>query len=262
MNESESSKGASRPSQVQSVARALTIVEMLGSTRFPGGVSLAQVAQELGVSKSTAHALLQTLKQFGFVTRVLPGPRYLLGMALMRLGEQVKRRMPITEAAQPHLESLAAATGCTARLVVADNGYPLYVSRVEGEGAVQFTAQVGRRERPHSTGVGKIILASMSDEDVMALMRRRGMERITPHTITDPESLLRELEHIREVGYALDRGEEAEGIMCVAAGLTDPSGHCVGAISISGLSIRMNEDRIEELSGLVRDHARRLSDDL
>lgn len=259
MTESSPAERLLRPARVQSVGRALRIIDLLGEPQHQSGLGLAQIAQFLDLSKSATHALLDTLKQYGFVTRVQPGPRFLLGMSLMRLGEQVRRQMPLTDAAHPYLRSLATETGWTARLVVADHGFPLYVSRVEGVGAVQFSARIGRRERPHSTGVGKAILASLSDEDALAVVRLEGMERRTPHTITNPDDLITELDQIRADGYAVDREEDTEGILCVAASVRDASGHCVGAISTSGLVTVLTPDRIDGLGATVRDHADRLS---
>ncbi|MGC2942702.1 IclR family transcriptional regulator [Brevibacterium sp. FAM 24638] len=258
MNEQSNSSSTTRTGQVQSVGRALAIVDLLGDAKNTAGMSLIQIAEELGVSKSTAHALLKTLKHYGFVTRIEPGPRFLLGMSLMRLGEQVQRRMPITDAAQPILQSLSNETGCTARLVVADHGYPLYVARVEGIGSVQFTAQIGRRERPHSTGVGKIILAAMDEVDALEFASGHGLERMTPNTITDAEALSAELAWTREHGYAVDRGEDVEGLICVAVGLYDPAKRCIGAISVSDLELRMSSERIDRIANLVKDHATRL----
>lgn len=259
MNEQLDGKLLQRPGQVQSVARALTILNMLGNPQNSGGLGLTQIAQDLGVSKSTAHALLQTLKQYGYVTRVDPGPRFLLGMSLMRLGERVHQRMPLTDAAQPFLQSLARITGCTARLVVPDHGLPLFVSRVEGGGNIQFAAQIGKRERPHTTGVGKVLLSAMENDEARAFIAKHGLEATTPNTITDPDELLAELGRIREQGFAVDREEDSPGIICVASGVTDPAGHCIGAISVSDLAISMSPDRVEKIAEIVKDHARRLS---
>ncbi|WP_449278347.1 IclR family transcriptional regulator [Leucobacter sp. GX24907] len=259
MNELLGDKPVQRAGQVQSVARALSILNMLGDPQHSSGLGLTQIAQELGVSKSTAHALLQTLKQYGFVTRIEPGPRFLLGMSLMRLGEKARKRMPIIDAAQPVLQSLASATRTTSRLAVVDHGYPLYVSFVEQPGNIQFTAQIGKRERPHTTGVGKVILASMSDDEALAHVLKSGLDPITPHTITDPDELVAELHRIRDRGFAVDQEEESIGIKCVAAGFSDPAGHCIGAISVSGLAVHMTPERIEEVAVIVKDHAERLS---
>lgn len=259
MNELTDDRPTQRNGQVQSVARALSILNTLGDPQNSSGLGLTQIAQGLGVSKSTAHALLQTLKQHGFVTRIEPGPRFLLGMSLMRLGEIVHQRMPLTEAAQPFLQSLAQRTGCTARLVVPDHGLPLFVSRVEGVGNIQFTAQIGKRERPHTTGVGKVILAAMSDDEALGILQKHGLEEATPNTITDPQEFLAELSRIRDQGYAVDNEEDSAGIICVASGVTDPSGHCIGAISVSNLAVKMPPERVAQMAEIVKDHAERLS---
>jgi IclR family acetate operon transcriptional repressor len=245
---------------VQSVTRALTVVEYLAAPENSGGLALGDIASKLGVSKSAAHALLATLRDAGYVSKVEPGPRYLLGMSLMRLGERVRERMPLADLAHPVLQSLAQQTGLTARLVLADQGQPLYVSRVEGAGSIRFAAQIGKREYPHSTGVGKAILATMDPSAAVQIAQARGMVPRTRHTITDPETLLEDLRLIRTRGYAIDQEEEAEGIVCVAASIHDAASRCLGAISVSGLKVSLDKARVSELGATVKDHAARLSE--
>lgn len=251
--------GSKEPVRVQSVVRALSIVEQLAAPENSGGLGLGEISRHLGVSKSTAHALLATLREQGYVSKVEPGPRYLLGMTLMRLGEQVRERMPLADVAQPVLQSLASQTNLTARLVLADHGRPLYVSRVEAGGAVRFSAQIGQHEFPHSTGVGKAILATMNPQDALHIARTHGLMQRTANTITDAGDLLKELDAVRARGYAIDQEEETVGIVCVASSICDAAASCIGAISVSGLKASMDAERVSVLGNIVQNHAARLS---
>jgi IclR family transcriptional regulator, acetate operon repressor len=246
---------------VQSVDRALRIVEMLAEPmNQQQGLGLAEIAARAGVAKSSAHALLATLMSHGYVARTEPGPRFRLGMSLMRLGEMVAGNMPLVDVARPVLRSLAAAASMTARLVLSDNGRPLYVARVEGPGSVQFTSQVGQYERPHSTGSGKVILASLSDDEALRVVAESGgLVRRTRNTFVEEPALVAELARIRGRGFAVDDEEDADGVVCVAAGVRDRFGSCLGAISCSGLRVSVGPGRVEELGSLVREHADQLS---
>lgn len=245
--------------KVQSVDRALHIVDILADPLNSAGLGLREIAGQLGVAKSTAHALLATLHAHGYVARIEPGPRFTLGMSLLRLGNRVEQRMPLKDIALPILSSLAATTRLTARLVLADHGFPLYIARVEGVESIQFASRLGKRELPHSTGVGKAILASMSDADALEIVAEHGLVRRTRNTITDENALLKQLDVIRANGYAIDDEEDAEGIVCVAAGVRDGSGDCVAAMSVSSLSIHMAGARTQQLGELVKAHAEKLS---
>lgn len=253
----ESTKGRD-PAKVQSVARALQIVELLGSTNSASGLGLNDVANHIGVSKSTAHNLLGTLCSRGFVTRTLPGPRYMLGMSLLWLGDRVRESTPFSRLAQPVLESLAESSGFTARLFIVDEGQPLYISHVEGDVSIRFNAKIGVREPPHSSAAGKAILATYSDARVREIIEPLGLPKKTEHTITTLEGLLNELGHIREAGYAMDNEEAAIGHACIGASVNAPSGVCVGALSISGLKSWVT-DRLPQLSATVVEHANSLN---
>lgn len=246
--------------RVQSAERAIAVLESI-STADRSGRSLAEVAATLGVARSTAHALLRTLEAHGIVTETT-GPRFLLGTSLIRLGDLASAQVPLAELGRPLLRALSEETGLTSRLAASDDGYPLFIARVDGPGSVRFRTPLGSRELPHTSAAGKAILAQLPTDTVRQIAGAVGMVASTRRTITDVEDLLRDLDRVRTRGFAIDDEEDTEGILCVGAAVYDASGRCVGAISTTGIKIEGPALRIEELGKTVRKHADALSERL
>jgi IclR family acetate operon transcriptional repressor len=245
---------------VKSVDRAVTALEGL-ATAGPDGLTVSEIGKQLGTSKSTAFALMQTLLARGFVADSGEGAsrRYRLGMALARLGDRVVSQIALRDVAMPILHELTDATGLTSRLAVMEEAWAVVIGRVDTPGAVRFTSHLGRRELPHSSGVGKALLATLPDRRVRDLVAITGLPHRTDKTLTDPELLLRDLAGARERGYAIDDEEDAEGVFCVGAAFTDHRGQAAGGISVTGLKLDLPAWRIHQLGETVRAHADRIS---
>ncbi|HEY5265684.1 MAG TPA: IclR family transcriptional regulator [Acidimicrobiales bacterium] len=244
--------------QVQSVARAATLLNEIAN-KGAGGMSVTQIAERLGVAKSTALALARTLATAGLLRSVDPGPRYVLGLNLLRLGDLVGQQTSIGELGLPTLRLLSSVTGLTARMAMNEGGYPVFIERIDGEGSIRFHASLGQREEPHATAAGKAILAHLDVLNVRTLLAEAGMARYTSKTLTDVDSLLLELERVRSEGFALDDEEEAEGVMCVGSAFFDHKGVCVGALSVTGLKVDVPLREVRALGITVREHADRIS---
>jgi len=244
--------------QVQSVARAAELLEITAG-KGAEGISLTEIASRLGVAKSTALALARTLCAAGLLRTIEPGPMYVLGLTLLRLGDLVAQQTSIVEIASPVVRRLAEQTGFTTRLAVNEEGFPVFVERIDGPGSVRFHAPLGQREEPHATAAGKAILAEQRDEEVDRVLSLTAMARYTAHTIVDREQLKAELARIRAEGYATDDEEEAEGIFCVGAAFRNHAGECLGALSVTGLKVDIPLREVRELGNLVRAHADELT---
>ncbi len=240
--------------QIQSVARAAELLDAVADAGTTG-LGVTEIASTLGVAKSSALALARTLAASGLLRPVEPGPRYLLGLTLLRLGDLVSQQTSIVELALPILRDLAEVTGLTARLAQNEEGYPVFVERIDGSGSVRFHAPLGQREPPHATAAGKAILAQLSDAEVRALLGTTGMRRHTAHTITDVDSMLAELQRTRVDGYSIDDEEEADGVFCVGAAFVDHLGHCAGALSVTGLKAEVPQRKVRDLGLTVSSHA-------
>jgi IclR family transcriptional regulator, acetate operon repressor len=243
--------GVARRYTVQSVARALRLVEIVADGPADGQ-SLSDLARALGASKSATLALARTLASFGYLREVRPGPRYALGAALLRLGDIARQQLPLGEVCRPLLEELADATKMTSRVAVFDQGYPVFIDRVDGPGSVRFHAPLGQREIPYASAAGKAILATMDEQPVRALCAQTGLRPRTAHTITDIDSLLADLAVARRHGFAIDDEEDAEGIFCAGAAFFGHDGSCGGAVSVTGIKGDLPAWRVDELGQAVR----------
>ena len=252
--------GADRRYRVNSVARALAALEVLADSG-PDGLSLSDVAREIDTSKSTALALLRTLTAPGYVAEVGTGraKRYRLGLALARLGDQVLSQISVLDVALPFLRAMTAETGWTSRIGVLDDAYAVIVGRADAPGIVQFQSNLARRELPHCSAVGKALLAHLPDARVRDIVRRTGMPGRTSTTITDVETLLRDLDTSRMRGFAVDDEEDNVGIVCLGAAVLDHRNACVAAISLTGLKHSLPTGGIEPLGRVVHRYAGEIS---
>jgi IclR family transcriptional regulator, acetate operon repressor len=244
---------------VRSVARALRLVGIVAEG--PGeGQSLADLARALGTSKSTTLALARTMASAGFLRDSRPGPRYTLGTALIRLGDIARLQLPLGDLCRPLLEELSDETKMTSRVAVCDEGYPVFIDRIDGPGSVRFHAPLGQREVPYASAAGKAILSTMDEQAVRALCAETGLQPRTAHTITDIDSLLENLAVARGHGYAVDDEEDAEGIFCAGAAFFGHDGSCAGAVSVTGIKGDLPAWRIDEFGRTVRACADRVSE--
>lgn len=223
-----------RAGGVQSLERAFDLLERMADAG--GEVGLSELSAGSGLPMPTIHRLMRTLLSCGYV-RQQPNRRYALGPRLIRLGESASRLLGTW--ARPHLARLVDETGETANMALLDGDDVVYVAQVPSRHSMRMFTEVGRRVLPHSTGVGKALLAGLPPGEVRALLERTGMPAATGRTITDPDALLDELARIRARGYAADDGEQEVGVRCLAVSV--PDSPTAAAISISGPAGRVTE---------------------
>lgn len=244
---------------VRSVARAMRLIEIVAEGPA-GGRSLSDLARELGASKSTTLALARTLASAGMLRDSRPGPRYSLGTTLIRLGDITKSQLPLGDICRPVLSRLAELTKMTSRVAIYDQGYPVFIERVDGPGSVRFHTPLGQREEPHASAAGKAILATLGEDQVRSICAEHGLAARTSRTITDIDSLLSALAAARGDGFAVDDEEDAEGIFCVGAAFFGHDGGCAGAISVTGIKSDLPAWKVNELGRTVRRAADQVSE--
>lgn len=240
--------------EVKSVARALQLLELLAD-HADDGLSVTEAAAAFGASKSATFAMLQTLVGHGYATDLDRGPRYRLGPAVLRLSDSHTRSMTLIDVVRPVMRSLTDETGWTSRLAIHENGYPIFIDRVDGQGSIRFHTPLGVREMPHRSAAGKAILAALDEDLVRSIAQETGLPRRTPNTITDADSLLADLELVRRRGFAVDDEEDEPGILCVGASFLGRDGGPAGAVSITGLKADMPDWKLQELGRTVRARA-------
>ena len=226
---------------VQAVDRALDLLEALAAAGSPLGVSA--LAAATGLPVGTIHRLLRTLAGRGFV-RQETNRDYALGPALFRVGHAGTRS--IAAPARPYLARLVEISGETANLAVLEGDHVVYVAQVPSPHRLRMFAEVGRSVLPHSTAVGKVLLADCAVEVATGVIRRTGLPARTPTTITAPAAFTAELDRVRARGWAVDDEEEETGVRCFAVGVRD-GGRVIAAMSVSGPAARFDGVAIEPL---------------
>jgi DNA-binding IclR family transcriptional regulator len=196
-------------------------------------LSLGDLSERTGLPKSTLHRLADQLCQVGWVQRDPGG--YRVGMRLFELGSLAVEGNRLHEAAFPHLQALAARTGLSAQLGILDEAEVVYLERIV-MGPIRLPTRRGGRKPAYCTALGKAMAAF--DDDVIRAVVSSRMPRKTANTITEPGALRTELNQVREVGVAFDRGEAYQELVCVAAPIRD-SGRAIGAVSVTGPVGRM-----------------------
>lgn len=241
---------------VQSLHRSLDLVAALEAAGTHGGhLALAELAQAAGIPAATAHRLLRTLVERGFV-RQRPDRRYALGFRLVPLGTTAATLLD--EVAAGVLADLVAELGETANLAVLAGPRAEYVAQAPGRYAMRMFTQVGHRVALHCTGVGKALLAQLDDGDVAAIAEREGLPRHTEHTVTSLPALLASLARVRAEGYAEDREEQEPGVRCVAVPV--PGAGVGMAVSVSGPLTRVTDEVVARAVPALRAAAVRLTD--
>jgi IclR family acetate operon transcriptional repressor len=241
---------APRENRVQSVVRALDLLEALMDREEVG---LVELAERTGLQPSTAHRLLATLARRGYVFQNRATGRYLLSYRVLELAGHVQRRTArLRAAARPYLERARKVSGETANLVVLnEHDEIVYVDQVEGPRAMRMFMETGRSVPAHSAGAGKALLAARAPEALERLREQEPLRAFTPRTLTTTADLLRDLARIRRRGFSIDNEEHEVGVTCVAAPVHDHTGEAVAAISVSGPTPRMRATGLAELGELL-----------
>jgi DNA-binding IclR family transcriptional regulator len=243
--------------RIQAIERAVAILNAF--TAEEPELRVSDLAERLGLHKSTVHRFLVNLEAAGLVERNMRTGRYRLGLRIFELGGLVMQRMDIWDESLPFLEGLVRDTGETGHLAVLDGGEAIYVERVEARRALRVPSAIGRGYPAHATNLGKVLLAYLDAGEIGRIVAERGLPGFTPNTITDAAQLQAELARIRERGYAIDNEEYDEGLRCIGAPVWDHTGRVVAAIGIGGPVTRVTPSRVEELADAVMAAARGLS---
>ncbi len=243
--------------RIQAIERAVAILNAF--TAEEPELRVSDLAERLGLHKSTVHRFLVNLEAAGLVERNHRTGRYRLGLRIFELGGLVMQRMDLWDEALPFLEGLVRDTGETGHLAVLDGGEAIYVERVEARRALRVPSAIGRGYPAHATNLGKVLLAYLDAGEITRIVADRGLAGFTPNTITDATQLDAELAAIRERGYAIDNEEYDEGLRCIGAPVWDHTGRVVAAIGIGGPVTRVTPLRVDELAEVVMAAARGLS---
>lgn len=254
-NSSQEPAGASGAATgVQSVDRALTILELLARV---GEAGVTEVAAELDVHKSTAFRLVATLEAHRLVEQTEDRGKYRLGVGVLRLAGATTARLDVVQEARSVCRQLAAATGETVNIAVLSESSALYLDQVAGSSALQSHNWVGQHIPLHATSNGKVLLSGLDQAALDDLLGK--LSAFTPLTITKKGELRRELDRVREQGYALAVDELEVGLTAAAAPIRNAHGDVVASMSVSGPTFRLSADRIGTVVGQLVEAATEVS---
>lgn len=210
--------------------------------------TLSGLARAVQMPKSTTHNLLRTLQEFDLVRQDPRTRSYRLGPRALELGLTFAKGTDMLSHARPVLSRLAEASGETVKLGMLSQGQVLVIAAVESTRQLHTRGDTGTRWPLHSSSLGKAILSALAPEEAADILSRHGMPRFTQSTVTTWPEMQRELERIRNRGYALDLEENEPGVCCVAVPLAGPLSRTVAAISVSGPSVRMRAGAVDEFA--------------
>jgi IclR family KDG regulon transcriptional repressor len=222
-------------------------------------LSIGQISSRVGMPKSSVHRLVATLERLGFLTRNGHGNGYQLGPGVLQLASIALAGLDLRRNARSHLEHLARDLGDTVHLAVLNDGVVIYIDKIASARKVQMISHIGGSAPAHCTGLGKAMLAYLSDNEVRSIAERRGLRSYTPATLTTVEELLAHLATVRSRGYAVDQGEHESMVRCVAAPIRDHQGDVIAAVSATTVIANWAPSHLEAMVDRVLDVAKAIS---
>ncbi len=242
-------KSADRSPQVQSLTRALVILEILAD--HDSGLSLTELAGLATLPTSTTHRLLTTLENKRFVRFNRSTNLWSVGVQSFVVGNAFARSRNFVPLAKIFMRHLMDQAGETVNLATQDNEEVVYLAQVESREMMRAFVRPGARSPMYCSAVGKALLAAQPEAEFMRAMKQRSLALDDPKAILLTPEFLNILKNVRSCGYALDDEEQSIGMRCVASVIYDENGDPLAAISVSGPSARITDERIPILGALV-----------
>lgn len=245
-----------RTGRVQAIDRAVMVLNCFNEDRKE--MRLSDISDMLDINKSTVHGIITTLKYHGLIDQDEETQKYRLGLGLLALGNRVQNSMNIRNIAKPYIDKVCNITEETVHLGTLDNMEVVYLDKAESKQSMRIVTSVGSRLPAYCTGIGKAMLA-YRDKDILEELIPVDLTKYTPNTIANRELLMKNLGLIKNKGYSTDEEEYNLGLSCVAAPIFDSNNQAKFAISISGPTMRMTEEKIKESIKVIKEAAMEIS---
>ena len=211
-------------------------------------IGVTELSRRLGIGKSTAHRLLNTLAEERLLEQDPHTGAYRLGLLMYELGASVALHTDLHEACSPVLDQLRNATRETVQVAVLDGREVVYVERRESPQTLRLFGRVGHRNWAHCTSTGKLLLAYLPESELEGILRGWMMVRRTPYTVTDPRALRSLLETVRKQGYAENVSESELGVASVAAPIRNARGEVIASVSVAGPVQRLGTESLRRFA--------------
>ena len=235
---------------VKSASRVLEIIELL--TNESGGATFGEICESLKIPKSSAHGLLGTLTEKGFLTLDAQSRTYHIGVRLWEAGQTYLQSFDLPTLAMPFLEEVRNQLHETVQLAILDGIDNVYIAKMDSDHQLVLQSRVGARLPAYATGLGKVLLSGLSDEVIKQRFKGVVLKSFTENSIQDLEQLLVVVREVRKNGYGTDEGEYTPGVICVATPVYGHSGDVVAAMSVSVPDVRSTvKSRAQALAALL-----------
>lgn len=246
---------------VQSVDRAFDILEAL---RDEDEIGLIALSRKVNLNKSTVHRLLNTLIYRGYVNQNSENNKYKLSFKFLEIGNSCLNSLDIVSIAKPHIKKLSDKTNEVVHLVLIEKSEIVYIDKIESHNTIRMHSYIGKRIPIYCTAVGKAYMAHLKDNEFLSLWNNieNNLNKLTENTITSKEKMIKELDDIRNNGFAVDNEENEKGVICVAAPIFNYDKSIKYAISISTPKMRINKEKIKCFGKLVNETTKAISKDL
>lgn len=243
---------------IEALERGLRVLEVF-SNESPTR-SMTEIAEAVGLSKSTAFRFTHTLEQLGYLERDPDTKRYRPGLKVLRLGFTAVNSLELGKIAQPYLKAMSDRCGKSTNMTVRDEDEIVYVARNKTQQILNIDLHLGSRLPVYCTSMGKAQLIDLSPQELRDLLGDGPYQQRGPNTITTLERLLENLARVRSRGYAVNDEELAPGLRAVAAPVREHTGQIVAAVNISSPTVHVSGEELEdELAPMVREAGRQIS---
>ncbi|RKR45816.1 MULTISPECIES: DNA-binding transcriptional regulator KdgR [unclassified Paraburkholderia] len=232
-----------------SIGRVFAILGAIGDS---GQIGISELSQRLGMSKTTVHRVIQTLKALGYVTQEVETERYRLTIRLFELGAKALESVDLVREADVEMRRIGEATREAVHLGAFDEDAIIYIHKIDADYGLRMQSRIGRRNPLHSTAIGKVLLAWMDPADAREVLSHVEFRKSTQKTLSSAEAVLNILPHVREQGYGEDNEEQEEGLRCLAVPVFDRFGRVIAGLSISFPTMRCGADTKSHYVALLR----------
>ncbi len=242
---------------VPAVERALTMLELLAKSK--SGISISEMSRKLSLPKSSIHLIMTTLERRGYLQKNPQSRKYQFGLKMFSLSRIAVENLEIRDEARPYLISLMKKTGLTVHMGVLEWGEVVIIEKIDTPSMIKVATWVGRRMDVNCTGVGKALLAFMTEEDLDNFIKMTKFTKHNQKSISSMNKLKKELERIREQGYSFDDEEDEIGLRCIGAPIYDSSQKVIAAISVAGTTSQIESSRVQVIAKVVMETGRTIS---
>ena len=241
------------------VGKALDVLDQVAKVGRP--VRFGELLEQSSYPKATLYRFVQVLTNQGMLSYDPERQTYALGVRLVRLAHAAWQQSSLAPIARPHIDALSRDVGETVHLAQIDHAQVLYVDKRNARDPIEMYSQAGKIGPAYCTGVGKVMLAYLTEDELKRVLPLQAFHRFTEHTIADEAKLRAELSDIRANGYGFDREEHEPGIICVALPILSARRRLLGALSVTSSTSRTNLAALEKLVPRIRQTAEAISDE-